>query len=75
MLLQFYSVFLLLCLKSLEISMQNAENVHPVIVQKCCDPDKILIGKYCTEVHVNGTLWHPLFSSENGQTNLQILYK
>lgn len=53
--------------------MQNAENLYPVIVQKCCNPDKILIGKYCTEV--NGTLWHPLFSSENGQTNLQIDYR
>lgn len=73
MLLKFNSVFLLLCLNSLEISMQNAENLYPVTVQKCCNPDKILIGKYCTEV--NGTLWHPLFSSEKGQTNLQIDYR
>lgn len=48
----------------------------PVKVNKCCESYELLIDKRC--VHINATnvtsIWKPIFTRENGETNVQVDY-
>ncbi|XP_018567379.1 probable G-protein coupled receptor Mth-like 5 [Anoplophora glabripennis] len=45
-----------------------------VRVNKCCEENEIYLGKSCTRINKTSEQWKPSFTSENGNTNLQIEY-
>lgn len=52
---------------------KSTENIK-VRVNKCCEPNEIYVGRSCMTVNKTSEEWRPLFTSENGNANLQIDY-
>lgn len=45
-------------------------------INKCCEERELYEEKYCTNVSLTKeTVWKPIFTSENGRTNLQVKYR
>lgn len=55
-----------------ELNPNNPNNLI-VKVNKCCESNEIYLGSYCVVVNKTNQ-WHPMFTSEKGQSNLQINY-
>lgn len=44
-------------------------------VNKCCEPYEILVDSHCVHINeTNETIWHPIFTSENGKSNIPVEY-
>lgn len=53
---------------------RNASDLNQVKINKCCEKNEIYMSRRCTQVNKNEE-WRPLFTSDKGQTNLQVNYK
>ncbi|KAF5271726.1 hypothetical protein FQA39_LY08049 [Lamprigera yunnana] len=63
-----------LCL-SLVINLITVSEMHQIKVNKCCEMDEVLFEDHCVHANrINETVWKPLFTSENGKTNVQVNY-
>ncbi|KAJ8928417.1 hypothetical protein NQ314_019006 [Rhamnusium bicolor] len=76
-----FSIRLILCvLIYLYIGLGNSEvartslSTKSIKVNKCCEDNQIYLGSRCTVVNKTSEEWRPLFTSEDGTTNLQINY-
>lgn len=47
---------------------------NQVRINKCCEKNEVYIDRHCTIVNKSEE-WRPLFTSENGKTNLQINFR
>uniref|UniRef100_A0A1Y1NNN9 G-protein coupled receptors family 2 profile 2 domain-containing protein n=1 Tax=Photinus pyralis TaxID=7054 RepID=A0A1Y1NNN9_PHOPY len=59
------------------IELQHYISHKPEIkINKCCEPFEILLDDRCTHINkTNETIWHPMFTSENGKKqNVQVDY-
>ncbi|XP_030764100.1 probable G-protein coupled receptor Mth-like 5 [Sitophilus oryzae] len=54
-----------------EVYPNNRQDYQRIIVNKCCGVNETYFGNYC-KLADEVNLWHPLFTSERGETNLQI---
>lgn len=68
-----YVICVYLRLVNSEIA-RSTENTK-VRVNKCCEPNEIYLGRYCTAINKTSEEWRPLFTSENGNANLQVEYR
>ncbi|CAG9821362.1 unnamed protein product [Phaedon cochleariae] len=68
----FHLLLLLICPTHSEVPKND--NTQLVKVNKCCDKNKIYMGKHCTAVNQTSEEWRPLFTTEKGATNLQKNY-
>ncbi|KAF7267626.1 G-protein coupled receptor Mth-like 5 [Rhynchophorus ferrugineus] len=68
-------VFVTLLSYSICNSEFNSNNPNNLIVKvnKCCKINEIYLGSYCVIVNKTNQ-WHPMFTSEKGQSNLQLNY-
>ncbi|XP_066245738.1 probable G-protein coupled receptor Mth-like 5 [Euwallacea similis] len=66
--------FILLTSVNLSVG-QNEPRGPTIIVPKCCAANEILMGNYCSVPNGTGDLWSPLFTAENGRSNLQVDYR
>lgn len=49
---------------------------EPVHINKCCEENELMIDNRCTTINdTHMTLWQPLFTNEQGRTNLQVKYR
>ncbi|KAL1512810.1 hypothetical protein ABEB36_002334 [Hypothenemus hampei] len=69
-----FSLFYLCANCNVSTVDSEVDSPQPILIAKCCRPDEILMGAYCTLVNETN-YWSPLFTSENGQQNLQVDYR
>lgn len=57
-------------------AISETQKDQPAVrVNKCCEPYELYIGKYCTHINkTNETVWHPIFTTEHGSSNVQVEY-
>lgn len=66
----------------LTINVINASDIQRYIsdkphtkVNKCCEPYEILLDNSCVHINkTNETIWHPIFTAENGKSKIQVDY-
>lgn len=70
----FWSIILTACIQTAK--MQHFALDKPQIrVNKCCEPYEIQINNNCVHINeTNETMWRPIFTTENGQSNVQVDY-
>lgn len=58
------------------IELQHYISHKPDIkVNKCCESYEILLDNHCVHINkTNETIWHPMFTNENGKQNVQVDY-
>ncbi|RZC35777.1 G-protein coupled receptor Mth-like 5 [Asbolus verrucosus] len=67
--------FLLLIVASVKSEIPNKLEIS-VGVNKCCEESELYEGKHCTPINSTyETAWKPIFTREDGTTNVQIKYR
>lgn len=60
-----------------EIIPNTVVNTGPTIgVNKCCEEHEFYQETYCTDIrNTTEHTWKPIFTSEDGKTNIQVNYR